>query len=308
MKKKSWKLIGLLCILFMNVQFCPAQNWFDGEPNWKYNYSWNCGFQLNGDNTIFYKNDTIIDGVTMKIFRERIYRNDQGQITIDEGDRIMYEESDKVYRYFNDTTSFLLYDFTKEIGDTLSIDISVGTDFYYNFCDSILYMKLDTIMLSDLNSHPVRIQKWELLNNQEEFGEEITIMEKVGVIENFHFEMRYDWNCGLDVCHPYDFNCYYNPALGIAYPENNNCSDIVLSVQSQEKKFAKIYPNPSNGIFFIESESTIKEASIYDINGKLVLNVSQSNEINIQNKPNGIYLLKVVNFDDSEMLQTLIKF
>ena len=56
-----------------------------------------------------------------------------------------------------------------------------------------------------------------------------------------------------------------------------------------------IYPNPANNSLFFNSEIKNAVISIFDVNGKMLLNEHpESNKINISNLRNGIYTLKIV--------------
>ncbi len=81
------------------------------------------------------------------------------------------------------------------------------------------------------------------------------------------------------------FLSHYN-----AFPEN---------IKEQTKSDIRVYPNPSNGIFYINSKNkSQKKYEIYDITGRIVkkgiLNNS-INKINLENVKNGNYLIKINN-------------
>ncbi|QMU63492.1 MAG: T9SS type A sorting domain-containing protein [Flavobacteriaceae bacterium] len=81
-----------------------------------------------------------------------------------------------------------------------------------------------------------------------------------------------------------------------------------LSIEEQNASQNLIlYPNPSNELIHIESNSTIKTAIVYDLNGRVVKKVSSDtiNEINISELSTGIYLLKL--FDANAMVMSAKK-
>ena len=60
----------------------------------------------------------------------------------------------------------------------------------------------------------------------------------------------------------------------------------------------KIYPNPTNAIINIESNYTINSIELYDIQGRILethLEESTTATIDISNKLNGIYFLKITS-------------
>ncbi|NMH26003.1 T9SS type A sorting domain-containing protein [Flavobacterium solisilvae] len=74
-----------------------------------------------------------------------------------------------------------------------------------------------------------------------------------------------------------------------------------LSVEEFEDEEVVVYPNPSNGIFqltFNEAFSEKIEYSVYDVLGKIIVEKENSNdldatEVNLENYPAGIYLLRM---------------
>lgn len=66
----------------------------------------------------------------------------------------------------------------------------------------------------------------------------------------------------------------------------------ILSVEGFEKENLIIYPNPSSDYIFVKNISA-KEYEIYDFSGKKISFGKLQEKINIQNLPNGEYLLKI---------------
>jgi len=55
-----------------------------------------------------------------------------------------------------------------------------------------------------------------------------------------------------------------------------------------------IYPNPVKNTFSISGNEAVNEIEIYDLIGKRVLHKKNiTNDINIENLPNGIYVAKI---------------
>ncbi len=68
-----------------------------------------------------------------------------------------------------------------------------------------------------------------------------------------------------------------------------------LSTQDQDLKSVKLYPNPSNGIVYIQSKQLINELKIFNLNGKLVYQ-TQVNSTQVKLQPNlsqGIYIIEI---------------
>lgn len=301
MKAQLTKLILAGTLALLSVQFLYGQSWFEGNPSWNYEYDWFCIYNVLGHSRIVYKKDTIIDNQSMKIFTGENYRNEMGMVEEWQSNFIMYDNLDKVYIYANGNST-LLYDFTKEIGDVISYNISND-----NTCEPSLLMELDTILERELNSHPVRVQKWKLLNNNEFFGEEITIVEKIGATGNFYFFMSYNWHCGLDHCYPYQFNCYHNEALDISYPSSENCSDLFVDLNEIENNSTELYPNPNNGLFQLDFNRETKKIIVYNLQGEIISVAKKVDFIDISKEPSGLYYLKVIYGNNRIEIKPFIK-
>ncbi|SDB55001.1 Por secretion system C-terminal sorting domain-containing protein [Flavobacteriaceae bacterium MAR_2010_188] len=68
-----------------------------------------------------------------------------------------------------------------------------------------------------------------------------------------------------------------------------------------------MYPNPAKDFFTIKSNRQIKSLSIIDINGRIVSNVSyQTENIDVRNLSQGLYIVKVVDSNDAAFTEKLI--
>ena len=95
---------------------------------------------------------------------------------------------------------------------------------------------------------------------------------------------------------------------GSAITTGNTCS-LVLSNSNFETNKLNIYPNPSNGIFTINSEEVL-DIKVYDLIGKLIYSNkvnSGINQIDISNYSNGIYLLQYSTTSGKTNSMKLIK-
>ncbi|MBM6498635.1 T9SS type A sorting domain-containing protein [Flavobacterium macrobrachii] len=91
-------------------------------------------------------------------------------------------------------------------------------------------------------------------------------------------------------------------------------SDCPLGVKEFNHESFVVHPNPGNGIFQLTFNETLSEKitySVYDVLGKLIVEKESSNnlsttEINLENYPAGIYLLRV-KIGDSIINKKLVK-
>ncbi len=90
-----------------------------------------------------------------------------------------------------------------------------------------------------------------------------------------------------------------NPELSLTQ-KTNNYNEI------EKNDILKVFPNPSNSIFQIDV-SNIKEdyeIEVYDMEGKLILKEKNNNNINLQDQPMGVYILKMNS--NQQITQALI--
>ncbi|WP_051349357.1 BspA family leucine-rich repeat surface protein [Chryseobacterium gregarium] len=88
-----------------------------------------------------------------------------------------------------------------------------------------------------------------------------------------------------------------------------NCPEPFLSVEEiiSGKTKMTVYPNPASEKIFVKSEYSIKWLQVLDISGKTLIKVDQTNQIDVQQLPNGIYFIKISTADGSESIHKLIK-
>ena len=120
---------------------------------------------------------------------------------------------------------------------------------------------------------------------------------------------------------PYVTDAYYFEgywrvfSYGPSFPENVwfdfIVPDEILGTEDQSVKMDKIeiYPNPAIDIVNFSSKSEIKDITIYDVSGKVIINSKKSGtnlQIDVSGLPKGIYLANVKT-DKGNRSQKLIK-
>ena len=94
-----------------------------------------------------------------------------------------------------------------------------------------------------------------------------------------------------------------------------NCSSLIASNNDEATPIAnvneiRIYPNPANQTIFLSSNVNIKEVTLLDLTGKIVLNkVANSNleQLDVSSFKNGLYLLKVSDENQRFYVEQFIK-
>lgn len=95
---------------------------------------------------------------------------------------------------------------------------------------------------------------------------------------------------------------------------NNNNETLPPYIMTEEfKQIAvpdiAVYPNPSNGIFIVESKNKIQDIQVTDVLGNVIYQSTISNlqsVINLSNQPKGIYFLKVQSADGKIYTEKII--
>jgi hypothetical protein len=100
----------------------------------------------------------------------------------------------------------------------------------------------------------------------------------------------------------------------ILYPDyviKTRCAQITAGVQEQSQpELFSVFPNPSNGSFTIDfgNHHNFKEITIIDLLGKIYFEQSINNQskINIDNLPNGVYILTAIDNENKMTNQKII--
>jgi hypothetical protein len=73
------------------------------------------------------------------------------------------------------------------------------------------------------------------------------------------------------------------------------------------KNKVHLYPNPTKDYLFINSEIEIKELTIFDINGRMITNLSfENNRVYLGNLQKGIYLAKITDLNGNTATEKII--
>lgn len=89
---------------------------------------------------------------------------------------------------------------------------------------------------------------------------------------------------------------YNNPTdqMGYGIPNFEEAYNLMLSVNDfQNESQVTVYPNPASGLVNIKSEIEVKSVQLISAEGKIVRRYQDVNQLNIQELPKGLYLLKI---------------
>lgn len=88
--------------------------------------------------------------------------------------------------------------------------------------------------------------------------------------------------------------------------DNVEWKQVTASNDKFDADKVKIYPNPTTGVFFIDTDIEVKSIEIYNTSGQRILKTNQKN-INIENASNGLYIVNVYAADGTHASYKIIK-
>lgn len=88
-----------------------------------------------------------------------------------------------------------------------------------------------------------------------------------------------------------------------------NVTDGALgTTQIEQPKSLRLYPNPATNVLNLDTDATIKSATVITVNGqRFEARLSNSNQINVENLQNGFYILEVIAEDGAKVYKNFIK-
>lgn len=197
----------------------------------------------------------------------------------------------KIYNLLNSSTGdeAILFDFSLNMGDTLN-------NYVY-----------ESISASNTNQFPGGIV------------DSIQVIEVYGQLRNSIFTYGFYTIIGLPYELPIiiseglgfiDFGIFYKPlSVFVDYCEEEleQC-DLILSNKSTIlQKEIKVYPNPSNGIFQIETDKVLKNIRVFSVLGQIKIASKFTNKIDLSPLENGIYLLEITTDNDEIIIKKIKK-
>lgn len=88
--------------------------------------------------------------------------------------------------------------------------------------------------------------------------------------------------------------------------DNVEWKQVTASNDKFDADKVKIYPNPTTGMFFIDTDIDVKSIEIYNTSGQRILKTNQKN-INLENASNGLYIVNVYATDGTHASYKIIK-
>jgi hypothetical protein len=242
--------------------------------------------------------DTTIQDLNCRVISKTYYHSN-GQNVSRLGFEYVHEKDGKVL-YWRKGSFYTLYDFNAQPGDEWTV---CGSYINENLCvnDTLATIKVDSISLTKINNHVLRVLHTSSPNGNWEYPDKI--IERIGCLS---YLFPQPVICAFDI--PYEagpLRCYSDLMFGRFRPDyysslNYDCDRLVhyTGIQNQEYRFS-VYPNPATNQITISNRQNIniKSVELIDNTGRKIKqweNLSfGENVLNLENILPGVYFLRI---------------
>jgi len=259
----------------------PTSNAF-----WQYRHWNSLNASIHNETRYGLNGDTIISGNSYK----KVYSLFDSTLTSPYSTyyAAIREQNKKVYTVIGNLPEHLLYDFNLLAGDTIHYDYSLATGSSTTF--SRVVTNIDSILLLD-----GKYRKRFAFNPVGFNSIEDTVVEGIGSIMwvGLFNPLVNAWcTCGDG----YEVTCFKqnDTAFYLNNPLCDHCFCTFLTTLNDFEKqgITKIFPNPTNGKFTIETNTAEKQSvQVLDLNGRFVLSqkINGTTSIDAGNLNEGVY-------------------
>lgn len=92
-----------------------------------------------------------------------------------------------------------------------------------------------------------------------------------------------------------------------AYAQNIVVEDEVMGVSDLDSFSVSVYPNPTNGMLYVNSDKNISKIEIFGLNGQLLKHVKEDQSIDLSSLSKGVYVIKVTTADGKSKVSKVIR-
>lgn len=286
----------------------PIPNYFNNDPEWCVNYANGFGDPCTDvfEEVQYIDGTIVIDSVTYyKLYVRGLHSgyDNSGTFPSCNFSDIYYnylyvflrQEGREIYlKVGEDEPEFLLYDFSLSVGDTLTSDDLNGDqyDIFPEYDGPHVITSIDSIIV-DNNYY----KRFFFITPNSQIGDEPEyVIEGIGHYRGF--------------LHPYALfvNFYYylsafkkSEIIQYEFTESEVACDFALSIDENDFTNVEIllYPNPVNNTLQLNVSEylLLKNIRIYALSGKLILELSPRESIDVSDLKSGMYLLEVESVD-----------
>lgn len=271
---------------------------------WHYNHRESFMSPATGYYVLKSSKDTIIDSKLCKVLTHTLVSSKD--VASGKGRSIVYHDTNenKVYRYLYGSFH-LLYDFTKQTGDTLIIKEPLSATTYDSIklvVDSVGIVKFaNNIQRKSLFVHSVGTQKYNFSGK---------IIEGIGNVNFFFFPVN---SIGCDSGCPSPLRCYKDQNISEQFTYQT-CDFVYTNIDNIKTIDVSVYPNPVSNDLFIEGNFNEKEYTLelYSIQGNLIKTECMAGGINLYRMEagslgSGSYILRVISQKGNYAERMIIK-
>jgi len=282
-------LLANCLIGFSQPEFAPI------GAEWHYHFQEGMYSHSSGYYLIKSIKDTVIDSKKCKILSQTLVNSKR--VSFDRGQSIVYQDTteNKIYRYLYGKF-YLLYDFTKAVGDTIVIKEPYSASKYDSIVIVVDRVSVETwsgnIKLKSFDVRKIHWGTFDFMGN---------ITEKLGNSQ-FLFpvsQLQCDSGC------PEELRCYKDDKIRYG-ALNIPCDTVYTYTNNLNTSEISVFPNPFTNSFTIKTGNRSERQlsiDIFNIYGQLILHdVIPGNEdyqINLNGYPRGFYYLTVKTSDRS---------
>ena len=242
-----------------------------------------------------------------------------GGIYLPESEIAIYSKDGKMY-FYEDNEWRLLYDFTADVGDTVTYYVSKKYPYYESIAVPSLF---DQELIND-NPYQLVVKGIDSIydNSGTPFKRFLTenIYNLYGhfmgyIISDIGSRAKLFGNTGIIIppqCNPAEegtgLRCYSDDEVSIKFTEGE--CDKLVSATDLKLSGITIYPNPAHDIIYITNpaENKLSHVDIHDIAGKYIgQTMIENNQFDIQSLLSGVYMVKIYEGKNLIMHQKIIK-
>lgn len=249
------------------------------------------------------------DYVEWQVFKDTLIKQQNCKMLLKKGISIegfadtmfVYQNQEQIYFYdFYSENFTLLYDFFKKANE--SWKVKSGN------CE--LNVMVESV--SSININGQNLKQLHVISNNSDF--EGVIIEKIGFLKKPQPDFAQYCFGLVSYLNYYDgLRCYEDPEIGFYdFQIAPSCDFVKVNKDKPKELILNVFPNPSRGVFNINSNTPLKntELNIFNSNGQLVASLyiqdKKSVKVSLENLPNGIYLLQIKTHQNYQFLKLIL--
>ncbi len=226
-------------------------------------------------------------------------------------------KNDSVFRLLNDSTPYLLYDFSAGVGESWQFapnDTFMG-------CDSVPIATVNEFGFDTIDGNVVEFMRVTLPMDTVYYGNTPYYQPMSNTVFNTRIYPDFGsnsyvllfgtWRNACDGVTILDYgghslSCFSNDSLSISFV--NQACDFVpfISVEEYESISFEVYPNPTDDLISIQADKVISKVEVYSLGGQKLIETSQTENIELP-ASSGIYVVAIYFEDGRRAVTKVVK-